>query len=64
MEKGPEILNELLLEVRTPILVRDIDDGRRYRPIIGSFALNLNEVRILTAKLGLKLRELLFAAKG
>lgn len=47
-----------------PILMRDKDGRRGYRPKIRSFAVNLNEVRILTAKLGLKLREILFATKG
>lgn len=37
---------------------------RRDREIHGSFAPALNEVRILTAKLGLKFREMLVAAKG
>ena len=46
------------------ILLRDKDGTWRYRSIIGSFALILNEVSTLTAKLDLKLREILFAAKG
>lgn len=46
------------------ILMRDKDGIMRYKPIIRSFAVVLHEVRILPAKLGLKLREILFAAKG
>lgn len=46
------------------ILMRDKDGIRQYRTIIGRFAVVLSEVRILTANLSLKLREILFTAKG